>query len=250
MRPVKASHKTHGTPTAERLAQVCAVLGPVGKKLPLAWLADVARVPRSTLKNAASRDSLSYDVALQIAGLFEDDPAATVEWLRKGTRGGAPAKPRMGPVWSAETQTSAVMRRPDRAERLAGIAARAFALVVRAADTPEEGAGTKAGQRQLGDALLAFASELMRREFGHAAGLIAVAQRLIEGANPPDVATIAGAVHDVLAGSPRARTAEGRHDLALALTGLAKQLAEARFPRTHGLLDLARLLLQEESPIL
>jgi hypothetical protein len=145
---------------------------------------------------------------------------------------------------------SVIVRRPDRAERLAGIAARAFGLVVRAADRAEEGGRTKAGQRQLGDALLAFASDLMRREFGHTAALITVAQRLIEGANPPDVATIAGAVHDVLAGSPRARTAEGRHDLALSLTGLAKQLAEAGFPRTHGLLDLARLLLQEESPIL
>src|SRR5438132_1594490 len=136
------------------------------------------------------------------------------------------------------------------AERLAGIPARAFAPVVRAADRLEEGGGTKPGQRQLGDALLAFASELMRKEFVHTPALIAVAQRLIEGANPPDVATIAGAVYDVLAKSPRARTAEGRRDLALALTGLAKQLAEARFPRTHGLLDLARLLLHEESAIL
>jgi hypothetical protein len=231
------------------LAQVCAVLGPSGKKLPLAWLADLAGVPRSTLKNAASRDSLSYDVAWQIAGLFDDDRAATVEWFRKGTHR-APTRPRMDSAGSSETQSSGVMRRPDRAERLAGIAARAFALVMRAADDVEKGGGTQAGQRQLGDALLAFASELMRKEFGHTAALIAVAQRLIEGANPPDVATIAGAVHDVLAGSPRARTAEGRHDLALCLTGLAKQLAEARFPRTHGLLDLARLLLQEESPIL
>src|SRR3989442_1635010 len=151
MRLVKA-HKPGGTPTGKRLAEVCAMLGPVGKKLLLAWL--------------------------------------------------------------------------------------------------EEGGGTKPGQRQLGDALLAFASELMRKEFVHTPALIAVAQRLIEGANPPDVATIAGAVYDVLAESPRARTAEGRRDLALALTGLAKQLVEARFPRTHGLLDLARLLLHEESAIL
>jgi hypothetical protein len=221
----------------------------MGKKLPLAWLADLAGVPRSTLKNAASRDSVSYDVAWQIAGLFDDDTAATVEWLRKGTRR-APTRPRMDSAGSSETQSGGViLRRPDRAERLAGIAARAFGLVVRAADRLEEGGG-KAGQRQLGEALLAFASELMRKEFVHTSALIAVAQRLIEGANPPDVATIAGAVHDVLAGSPRARTAEGRHDLALSLTGLAKQLAEARFPRTHGLLDLARLLLHEESAIL
>ena len=226
------------------------MLGPVGKKLPLAWLADLARVPRSTLKNAASRDSLSYDVAWQIAGLFDDDRAATVEWLRKGTRH-APSRPRMDSAGSSETQSVGVItQRPDRAERLAGIAARAFALVVRAAERLEEGGGTKPGQRQLGDALLAFASELMRKEFVHTPALIAVAQRLIEGANPPDVATIAGAVYDVLAASPRARTAEGRRDLALALTGLAKQLAEARFPRTHGLLDLARLLLHEESAIL
>ena len=154
-------------------------------------------------------------------------------------------------VGSSKTQSAGVItQRPDRAERLAGVAARAFALVVRAADRLEEGGGTKPGKRQLGDALLAFASELMRNEFVHTPALIAVAQRLIEGANPPDVATIAGAVYDVLAGSPRARTAEGRRDLALALTGLAKQLAEARFPRTHGLLDLARLLLHEESAIL
>ncbi len=193
------------------------MLGPVGKKLPLAWLADLAKVPRSTLKNAASRDSLSYDVAWQIAGLFDDDRAATVEWLRKGTRR-APSRPRMDSAGSSETQSVGVItQRPDRAERLAGIA---------------------------------FASELMRNEFVRTPALIAVAQRLIEGANPPDVATIAGAVYDVLAGSPRARTAEGRRDLALALTGLAKQLAEARFPRTHGLLDLARLLLHEESAIL
>ena len=249
MRPVK-THKPRGRPTAERLAEVCAVLGPVGKKLPLAWLADLAKVPRSTLKNAASRDSLSYDVAWQIAGLFEDDRASTAEWLRKGTRR-APARPKMDSVGSSETQSVGVItQRPDRAERLAGIAARAFALVVRAAERLEEGGGTKPGQRQLGDALLAFASELIRKEFVQTPALIAVAQRLIEGANPPDVATIAGAVYDVLAGSPRARTAEGRHDLALALTGLAKQLAEARFPRTHGLLDLARLLLHEESAIL
>jgi hypothetical protein len=222
----------------------------VGKQLPLAWLADLARVPRSTLKNSASRDSLSYDVAWQIAGLFDDDRTATVEWLRKGTRS-APTRPRMDSAGSSETQSgSVIMRRPDRAERLAGIAARAFALVVRAGDHLEEGGGTKPGPRQLGEALLAFASELMRQGFVHTPALIAVAQRLIEGANPPDVATIAGAVHEVLAVSPRARTAEGRRDLALSLTGLAKQLAEARFPRTHGLLDLARLLLQEESPIL
>ena len=249
MRPVKA-HKSHAVPTADRLAQLCVVLGPVGKKLPLAWLADLAGVPRSTLKNAASRDSLSYDVAWQIAGLFDDDRAVTVEWLRKGTQR-APARPKMDPTGSSETQSGGViMQRPDRAERLAGITARAFGLVVRAADRLEEGGGTKAGQRQLGDALLAFASELMRKQFVHTPALIAVAQRLIEGANPPDVATIAGAVHEVLAGSPRASTAEGRRDLALSLTGLAKQLAEARFPRTHGLLDLARLLLQEESAIL
>jgi hypothetical protein len=222
----------------------------MGKKLPLVWLADLASVPRSTLKNAASRNSLSYDVAWQIAALFDADRAATVEWLRKGTRP-APTRPRIDSSGSSETQSAGVStRRADRTERLAGIAARAFALVVRAADRPEEGGATKAGPRQLGEALLAFASELMRREFVHTTALIAVAQRLIEGANPPDVATIAGAVHDVLAGSPRASTAEGRHDLALCLTGLAKQLAEARFPRTHGLLDLARLLLQEESPIL
>ena len=226
------------------------MLGPVGKKLPLAWLADLAKVPRSTLKNAASRDSLSYDVAWQIAGLFEDDRASTAEWLRKGTHR-APARPRMVSVGSSKTQSAGVItQRPDRAERLAGVAARAFALVVRAAERLEEGGGTKPGQRQLGDALLAFASELIRKEFVQTPALIAVAQRLIEGANPPDVATIAGAVYDVLAGSPRARTAEGRRDLALALTGLAKQLAEARFPRTHGLLDLARLLLHEESAIL
>jgi hypothetical protein len=249
MRPVK-THKTRGTPTAERLAQVCAVLGPSGKKLPLAWLADLAGVPRSTLKNAASRDSLSYDVAWQIAGLFDDDRTATVEWFRKGTHR-APSRPRTDSAGPSEAQSGGVvMRRPDRAERLAGIAARAFALVVRAADRREEGGATKAGQRQLGDALLAFASELMRQGFVHTPALIAVAQRLIEGANPPDVATMAGAVHDVLAASPRARTAEGRHDLALSLTGLAKQLAEAGFPRTHGLLDLARLLLHEESAIL
>src|SRR5437879_12309073 len=89
----------------------------------------------------------------------------------------------------------------------------------------------------------------MRNEFVHTPALIAVAQRLIEGANPPDVATIAGAVYDVLAESPRARTAEGRRDLALALTGLAKQLAAARSPRAHGLFDLARRLLREESSI-
>ena len=249
MRPVKA-HKPDGTPTAKRLARVCVVLGPAGKKLPVAWLADLAEVPRSTLKNAASRDSLSYDVAWQIAGLFEDDRASTAEWLRKGTHR-APARPRMVSVGSSKTQSAGVItQRPDRAERLAGVAARAFALVVRAADRLEEGGGTKPGKRQLGDALLAFASELMRNEFVHTPALIAVAQRLIEGASPPDVATIAGAVYDVLAGSPRARTAEGRRDLALALTGLAKQLAEARFPRTHGLLDLARLLLHEESAIL
>src|SRR5205809_3801352 len=151
MRPVK-THKPRGTPTAERLAEVCAVLGPVGKKLPLAWLADLARVPRSTLKNAASRDSLSYDVAWQIAGLFEDDRASTAEWLRKGTHR-APARPRMVSVGSSKTQSAGVItQRPDGAERLAGVAARAFALVVRAADRLEEGGGTKPGKRQLGDA--------------------------------------------------------------------------------------------------
>src|SRR6266480_1623002 len=123
MRPVK-THKPRGRPTAERLAEVCAVLGPVGKKLPLAWLADLARVPRSTLKNAASRDSLSYDVAWQIAGLFDDDRAATVEWLRKGTRR-APSRPRMDSAGSSETQSVGVItQRPDRAERLAGIGPR------------------------------------------------------------------------------------------------------------------------------
>src|SRR5919197_5846650 len=136
MRPVKA-HKTPGTPTAERLAQVCAALGPVGKKLPLAWLADLAGVPRSTLKNAASRDSLSYDVAWQIAGLFEDDRPATVDWLRKGIRS-APGRPRMALTGSSDAQsTGVIVQRPDRAARLAGVAARAFAFVVRAADRLE-----------------------------------------------------------------------------------------------------------------
>ena len=249
MRPVK-SHHSHGTPTAERLAQVCAALGPVGKKLPLAWLADLAGVPRSTLKNAASRDSLSYDVAWQIAGLLGEDRAAAVEWLRKGTQG-AMITPKMDSARSSETQPGAVIsRRPERAERLAGVTARALALVVRASQPLEEGGGSKAGRRQLGDALLAFASDLMRKEFVHTPALIAVAHRLMEGTNPPDVATIARAVHDCLAGSPLASTADGRRDIALALTSLARQLAETGFPRTHGLLDLARLLLQEESPIL
>src|SRR2546422_2643350 len=157
MRPVKA-HKPGGRRTAERLAEVCAVLGPVGKKLPLAWLADLAEVPRSTLKNAASRDSLSYDVAWQIAGLFDDDRAATVEWLRKGTRR-APARPKMDSVGSSETQSAGpITQRPNRAERLAGIAPRAFSLVARAADPPAEGGWTEARPRQLRDALLAFAS--------------------------------------------------------------------------------------------
>ncbi|HYX81975.1 MAG TPA: hypothetical protein VE714_06245 [Gemmatimonadales bacterium] len=142
----------------------------------------------------------------------------------------------------------------DRAERLAGIAARAFILAVRG---PEglDGHLTAAAQRQLdlrplGEAMLAFASELMRKEFLHTPALMAVAQRLIEGVDLPDIATIAAGVHGVVAASPRTRTAEGRRDLALALAGLAKQLAEARFRRTHGLLDLARLLLYEEGPIL
>jgi hypothetical protein len=249
MRPVKA-HQTHATPTAERLAHVCAALGPLGKTLPLAWLADLAGVPRSTLKNAASRDSLSHDVAWQIAGLLGEDRAATVEWLRKGTQGATDTSIMVSKRSSETGPGAIIMRRPDRAERLAGVTARALVLVVRAAEPLEGGAGRKAGQRQLGEALLGCASELMRKEFVHTPALIAVAHRLIEGTNPPDVATIARAVHDVLAGSPRASTAEGRRDLALALTGLAKQLAEAGFPRTHGLLDLARLLLNEESPIL
>lgn len=250
MRIEKSHSKAHTTrtPTSDRLAVVCVTLGPQGKALPLAWLADLAGVPRSTLKNAASRDSLSHDVAWHIAGLFDDDRVATVEWLRNGTLR-APERPRKVLTGSSDAHTSdAIARRPDRAERLAGIAARAVAPVVQAADRRKEGGGPKDAQRQLGEALLAFAAELMRREFGHTARLIAVAQRLIEGANPPDVATIAGSVYAVLAESPHARTAEGRRDLALALTGLAKQLAEARLPRTHGLLDLARLLLQE-SPI-
>src|SRR3989442_9724735 len=151
MRPVK-THKPDGTPTRERLVEVCAVLGPVGKKLPLAWLADLAGVPRSTLKNAAARDSLSYDVAWQIAGLFDDDRAATVEWLRKGTRR-APTRPRMVSVGSSETQSAGVItQRPDRAERLAGIAARAFAPVGRAAGRLGEAGGTKPGQPEPAEA--------------------------------------------------------------------------------------------------
>src|SRR3989442_11052856 len=111
MRPVK-THKPDGTPTRERLAEVCAVLGPVGKKLPLAWLADLAEVPRSTLKNSASRDSLSYDVAWQIAGLFDDERAATVEWLRKGSRL-APTRPKMDSMGSSETQSARpITKRP------------------------------------------------------------------------------------------------------------------------------------------
>ncbi len=95
------------------------MLGPVGKKLPLAWLADLAGVPRSTLKNAAARDSLSYDVAWQIAGLFDDDRAATVEWLRKGTRR-APTRPRMVSVGSSETQSTGVSGQPIAWRRAAG----------------------------------------------------------------------------------------------------------------------------------
>src|SRR2546430_3098126 len=123
MRPVK-THKPRGRPTAERLAEVCAVLGPVGKKLPLAWLADLAEVPRSTLKNAASRDSLSYDVAWQIAGLFEDDRASTAEWPRKGTHR-APARPRIDSGGSSKTQSAgAITQSPDRASRFPAVPAR------------------------------------------------------------------------------------------------------------------------------
>src|SRR5919198_326160 len=216
MRPVKA-HNTYGTPTAERLAQVCAVLGPVGKKLPLAWLADLAGVPRSTLKNAASRDSLSYDVAWQIAGLFEGDRAATVEWLRNGTSR-APTRPKRDTDGVSEAQlgSGAAGHQDDRAERLAGIAARAFILAVRGPDGLD-GHLTAAAQRQLdlrplGEAMLAFASELMRKEFLHTPALMAVAQRLIEGVDLPDIATIAAGVHGVVAASPRTRTAEGRRE--------------------------------------
>src|SRR3989442_12868045 len=95
----------------------------------------------------------------------------------------------MDSVGSSETQSAgAITQRPNRAERLAGIAPRAFALVVRAADRLEGGGGAKPGQRQLGDAPLCFAPELMRKGVVHTPRPLPGAQRLIEGGNPPDVA--------------------------------------------------------------
>lgn len=105
MSPVK-SRTRPDTATERRLREVCVALG-LGRALPLAWLADRAGVPRSTLKNAAARDSLTHDVAEAIARLFEDEPGATVTWLRSGS-GEAPHRPRMWPRRPATARSGAV----------------------------------------------------------------------------------------------------------------------------------------------
>lgn len=79
MRRVK-SRTRPDTPSETRLRQVAVGLG-VGKELPVAWVADKAQVKRSTLKNAAARDSLSYDIARAIARLMVGDEAKLVAWL-------------------------------------------------------------------------------------------------------------------------------------------------------------------------
>ncbi len=102
MRRVKTQRRPD-TAAEGRLRQVRVRLG-LGRELPLAWLADRASIPRSTLKNAAARDSLSQDVAEAIADLFEDDQRTTVKWLQ-GRDGMAPERPKMAPISPIEPRS-------------------------------------------------------------------------------------------------------------------------------------------------
>ncbi len=122
MRPVKSQTRPD-TPLERRLRQVRAILGH-GKELPLVWLADMAQIPRSTLKNAARRDSLTYDLAQAIARLFADREGLTITWLREGI-GMAPERPKRAPGGPPERRSAAAggtplaLERRMRAERAA-----------------------------------------------------------------------------------------------------------------------------------
>lgn len=102
MRPVK-SRTRPDTPTEQRLRQVAVSLG-LGKELPVAWVADKAGIPRSTLKNAAARDSLSYELARAIARLMVGEEAPLVAWLM-GESAEVPERAALAPRMPAATRS-------------------------------------------------------------------------------------------------------------------------------------------------
>jgi len=139
-------------------------------------MADAAGVARSTLKNAAERGKLSYDVAVKLAGLFAEAPAETVAWLRQG-KGRVPGSPKMAsgsPVAPSELAESYQMadgaagyvmsgeNLNDRAKRLAGVVARVIASAVVQTLSNEELSKTRKGQEAIGDALSQFAKALVK----------------------------------------------------------------------------------------
>jgi len=75
---------------------VCRILGQ-GTELYLTQLADRAGVNRSSLKNAAMRNSLSHDLAEAVARLFLDPAQTTIRWLRTG-EGDPPTTPKKAAI--------------------------------------------------------------------------------------------------------------------------------------------------------
>lgn len=123
MRPVK-TQKRPPNPLGDRLRAVCRILGQ-GTELYLSQLADIAGVNRSSLKNAAGRDSLSHDLAAPIARLFLDPEQASIHWLRTG-EGEPPKTPKKALIRLTEPRsgekaggvgTPVALERRMRAER-------------------------------------------------------------------------------------------------------------------------------------
>lgn len=166
MRPRKSQTRPDNA-TEVRLNEVCAALG-FKKDLPLAWLADAAGINRSTLKNAASRDSLSDDVARPIARLMAGDEQRLVRWLRGETaEHPAPAEmaPRASlavPVPSGDSHTPRLLSGPlrvDEVERVRVLADR-IARTIRDTIVGNEMGYTPATRRLLANSLEKFAQDL------------------------------------------------------------------------------------------
>jgi hypothetical protein len=101
----------------------------------LKWLATWSGVRYSTLKHAAERDSLTHPQAVKIAGLFEDDREATVDWLMHHT-GSAPQRPKMAlrsplAARSALGGTEIAPRSPMHRQRAARVAAAVEQTILR-----------------------------------------------------------------------------------------------------------------------
>lgn len=173
MRPVK-SRARPDTAAESRLREVAVSIG-LGKEQPQAWLADRAGIPRSTLKNAAARNSLTYEVARSIAKLMVGEEKVLVSWLM-GETPERPDRAAMAPrMPQDETSGPAGITAGPRSPRLLDMLAAAKKIAIalqqdlESSEIPTnvtlDGASAKGRQQALVWALKDLARQLMHLGF-------------------------------------------------------------------------------------